>query len=51
MSKKTDYKTINQVERGVYKLIAERLGITEAELSRNTDFERDLNADSLDLLS
>lgn len=39
---------INEIESKVKKIVAEQLGKAETELSRDTSFVNDLNADSLD---
>ncbi len=38
------------VEAKVKKIVAEQLGVDEAEISRDTSFVNDLNADSLDVV-
>jgi acyl carrier protein len=37
-----------EIESKVKKIVAEQLGVAEAELTRQTSFINDLNADSLD---
>lgn len=38
----------DDIERKVKAIVAEQLGVDEAEISRDTSFVNDLNADSLD---
>ncbi len=37
-----------EIESKVKKIVAEQMGVAEAEISRTTSFVNDLNADSLD---
>lgn len=37
-----------EVEAKVKKIVAEQMGVAEGEISRDTSFVNDLNADSLD---
>ena len=37
-----------EVEAKVKKIVAEKMGVAEGEISRDTSFVNDLNADSLD---
>ncbi len=37
-----------EIESKVKKIVAEQMGVAEAEISRDTSFVNDLNADSLD---
>ncbi len=39
---------IAEVELKVKKIVSEQMGVAEAEISRDTSFVNDLNADSLD---
>jgi acyl carrier protein len=36
------------IERMVFRVVSEQMGVTESELSRSTRLQEDLNADSLD---
>ena len=40
--------TESEVEAAVIKVVAEKMGIDEDDISRDTRFTEDLNADSLD---
>ena len=37
-----------EIERKVISIVAEQMGVEKGEVSRETDFVNDLNADSLD---
>lgn len=37
-----------EIESKIKKIVAEQMGVAEAEISRTTSFVNDLNADSLD---
>lgn len=37
-----------EIESKVKKIVAEQMGVAESEISRDTSFVNDLNADSLD---
>ena len=37
-----------EIETKVKKIVAEQMGVSEAEITRDTSFVNDLNADSLD---
>ena len=37
-----------EIEAKVKKIVAEQMGVNEAEITRDTSFVNDLNADSLD---
>lgn len=37
-----------EIEAKVKKIVAEQMGVAESEISRDTSFVNDLNADSLD---
>jgi len=39
---------IAEIEAKVKKIVAEQMGVPESEISRDTSFVNDLNADSLD---
>ena len=39
---------IAEIETKVKKIVSEQMGVAEAEISRETSFVNDLNADSLD---
>ena len=39
---------MSSVEERVKKIVAEQMGVAEAEITRDTSFVNDLNADSLD---
>lgn len=39
---------VAEVEAKVKKIVAEQMGVAESEISRDTHFVNDLNADSLD---
>jgi acyl carrier protein len=39
---------VAEIEAKVKKIVAEQMGVAEAEINRNTSFVNDLNADSLD---
>lgn len=39
---------IADIESKVKKIVSEQMGVAEAEISRDTSFVNDLNADSLD---
>ncbi len=39
---------IAEIESKVKKIVSEQMGVPEAEISRDTSFVNDLNADSLD---
>jgi acyl carrier protein len=38
----------SEIEAKVKKIVAEQMGVSESEISRETSFVNDLNADSLD---
>ncbi len=38
----------SEIEDKVKKIVAEQMGVSEAEISKETSFVNDLNADSLD---
>ena len=40
----------SEVEAKVKKIVAEQMGVAETEISRETSFVNDLNADSLDVV-
>ena len=40
--------TESEIEAAVIKVVAEKMGIDEDDISRDTRFTEDLNADSLD---
>ncbi len=39
---------VSEIEAKVKKIVAEQMGVAETEITRNTSFVNDLNADSLD---
>ena len=39
---------INEIEQKVIDIVAEQMGVDKAEITRDTSFINDLNADSLD---
>jgi len=39
---------VSEIEAKVKKIVAEQMGVAEAEITRDTSFVNDLNADSLD---
>ena len=39
---------VAEIEAKVKKIVAEQMGVSEAEITRETSFVNDLNADSLD---
>ena len=39
---------VSEIEAKVKKVVAEQMGVAEAEITRDTSFVNDLNADSLD---
>ncbi len=39
---------VAEIESKVKKIVAEQMGVAETEITRNTSFVNDLNADSLD---
>ncbi len=39
---------VKEIESKVIKIVGEQMGVDEAEISRETSFINDLNADSLD---
>ena len=39
---------VAEIEAKVKKIVAEQMGVAEAEITRDTSFVNDLNADSLD---
>ncbi len=39
---------VTQVETKVYEIVSEQMGVDKSEISRETSFINDLNADSLD---
>jgi acyl carrier protein len=43
-----DVPTLAEVESKVKKIVAEQMGVSEDEITRETSFVNDLNADSLD---
>lgn len=40
--------TVNEIEAKVKKIVSEQMGVPEADITRDTSFVNDLNADSLD---
>ena len=40
--------TVEEVETKVIEIVAEQMGVDKGEVSRDTSFANDLNADSLD---
>jgi acyl carrier protein len=43
-----DTVDVNAIEQKVVEIISEQMGVDKAEISRETSFINDLNADSLD---
>jgi acyl carrier protein len=43
-----DVAEINEIEQKVIDIVAEQMGVDKAEITRDTSFINDLNADSLD---
>ncbi len=43
-----DTVDVQQIEQKVIEIISEQMGVDKAEISRDTSFINDLNADSLD---
>jgi acyl carrier protein len=43
-----DAVDVNAIEQKVIEIISEQMGVDKAEISRETSFINDLNADSLD---
>lgn len=39
---------INEIEQKVIEIVAEQMGVDKSEITRETSFVNDLNADSLD---
>jgi len=40
--------TLQEIEDKVFSIVSEQMGVDKAEISRETSFVNDLNADSLD---
>jgi len=43
-----DQRTANDIEEKVIGIVSEQMGVDRAEITRETSFVNDLNADSLD---
>jgi acyl carrier protein len=43
-----DTKVPNEIEEKVIEIVAEQMGVDKSEITRETSFVNDLNADSLD---
>jgi len=42
--------TTQEIEDKVFSIVSEQMGVDKAEISRETSFVNDLNADSLDIV-
>jgi len=42
--------TVEEIEDKVFSIVSEQMGINKAEITRETSFINDLNADSLDIV-
>ncbi|HSW46684.1 MAG TPA: acyl carrier protein [Phycisphaerae bacterium] len=42
--------TVQETENKVFSIVSEQMGINKAEITRETSFINDLNADSLDIV-
>jgi acyl carrier protein len=47
---KKDQSMDNNIEQRVKKIVAENLGVSEAEVKNESSFQEDLGADSLDIV-
>ncbi len=42
--------TLTEIEDKVFTIVSEQMGVNKAEITRETSFVNDLNADSLDIV-
>lgn len=42
--------TEQEIEAKVFEIVSKQLGVEKEKISRNSDFQKDLNADSLDIV-